>query len=112
MYMTTHTFQSTSRDYISWSIDPPLESMIDPIQNKLFSNDVFQYENNKIKILKSHVRNYEYHCGVLILHGNKSYGKTKKNKLYYKCIPNDRNLPIFLIPYELRIGFTKDHVNK
>lgn len=107
-----HTFYSKTRDYKEWTIEPSLSSNFDPILNKLFSNDVFTYENNVLQIVSSPVRNYNYHTGVLILQGNMQYGKAKKGKLYYKCIPNDKSLPIFLIPYDLRIGFTKDHVNK
>ena len=38
--------------------------------------------------------------------------KTKKGRMYYKCIPNNKYLPIFLIPYELKIGFHKNYTNK
>ena len=107
-----YTFNSNSRDYNDWTISPILDINFDPIKNKLFSNDVFSYENNNVEIIKSPVRDYTFHCGILILQGNKTFGKTKKNKMYYKCIPNDRTLPIFLIPYDLHIGFIKDHVNK
>jgi exoribonuclease R len=58
--------------------------------------------------------------GVLILEGNKTYGrqktidgKPKKNaKLLYKCIPDDMRLPPFLVPYEIKhIGFSKVLIN-
>ena len=107
-----HTFYSKTRDYKDWTTEPSLSSDFDPILNKLFSNDVFTYENNVLQIVSSPVRDYNYHTGVLILQGNMQYGRAKKGKLYYKCIPNDRSLPIFLIPYDLHIGFTKDHINK
>ncbi len=106
-----YTFHSKSRDYNDWFCEPPITSF-EPIKHKLFSNDVFLYENDILQIITSYVRDYKHHTGVLILQGNKTFGKTKKNKMYYKCIPNDKTLPIFLIPYELRIGFSKDHLNK
>lgn len=108
---TMYTFHSNSRDYNDWFCEPQITSF-EPIKHKLFSNDVFLYENNILKIITSYTREYKHHTGVLMLHGNKTYGKTKKNKMYYKCIPDDKTLPIFLIPYELRIGFSKDHLNK
>ena len=47
--------------------------------------------------------------GVLVLNGNKTYGKIKKRFLY-KCIPDDRRIPEFLIPYTIKSNFNK--VNK
>ena len=50
-------------------------------------------------------------CGILILENNKTYGlvlASAKSKHYYKCIPNNSELPHFLIPYEHKhIGFSK-----
>ena len=52
--------------------------------------------------------------GVLLLDGNKTYGrqkngnKIKQGKLLYKCIPDDMRLPAFLVPYEIKnMGFSK-----
>jgi exoribonuclease R len=51
--------------------------------------------------------------GVLLLNGNRTYGKNETGKrALYKCIPDNRNLPHFLIPYELKLGFSKDIKNK
>ena len=105
-----YKFISSSRDYSEWLIEPNIN--INPIDNKLLSNDIFKIENDNISIISSPARDYQFHAGVLILQGNKTFGKDKKGRMYYKCIPNDKNLPIFLIPYELRIGFNKNHLNK
>lgn len=105
-----YKFLSKSRDYSEWDIEPSLD--VNPIETKLFNNDVFNIENDEVMIIDSPTRSYEFHAGVLILQGNKTFGKDKKGRMYYKCIPNDKNLPIFLIPYELRIGFNKNHLNK
>lgn len=107
-----HTFYSFDRDYNNWTITPPLDSEINPIKSKLLSGDVFYYNSNVVGLKTSPVRSYDFHCGVLILYGNKTFGKTKNNRTYYKCIPNDKTLPIFLIPYDLNIGFHKDYSNK
>ena len=48
----------------------------------------------------------------MVLEGNKTYGYHSKNRLYYRCIPDDRRLPEFLVPYKLKIGFIKKMTNK
>jgi len=53
--------------------------------------------------------------GVLILKNNRTYGRYKnnpKNKLLYKCVPNDRSMDTVLVPYEMkRVGFSKSFTN-
>ena len=96
---------------------------IDPIVCKLFSNDVFTLNKDKtINLVHSTVRTGSPIPGVLIITGNKTYGRQKNNagkkpysnnsgKLLYKCIPDDIRLPSFLIPYEIKnVSFSK--VNK
>lgn len=108
----TYTFISNSRDYNDWTTEPSIVETFEPLEHKVFTKDVFEINKGGITILKSPVREYQHHCGVLILQGNKTFGKATKGRMYYKCIPNDKSLPIFLIPYELRIGFSKSHINK
>ena len=97
---------------------------IDPIANKLFHNDHFTLSpntNNQIQIIKSPVRETAFFAGILVLTGNKTYGRKnasasisvkKHDKLLYKCIPNDSFLPSFLIPYEMKtMGFSKQFTN-
>lgn len=48
--------------------------------------------------------------GVLLL--QKSFGRDEKNRLLYQCIPYDKNSSIFLVPYDVKIGFQKMIVNK
>lgn len=108
----TYTFLSNSRDYNDWTTEPMIMENFEPIEHKLFSNDTFEMNSENVTIVESHTREYNSHCGILILQGNKTFGKAPKGRLYYKCIPNDKTLPIFLIPYELRIGFSKNHMNK
>lgn len=51
--------------------------------------------------------------GILLLEGNKTYGRTlNKKRMYYKCIPNDSKQSPVLIPYELLIGFVKKFTNR
>lgn len=95
-------------------VDEPIwKNKINPIQDKMFSNDIFIIENDKIKIIESEVKNKKEIPGVLVLENNKTFGRTNnKKRLFYKCIPNDKQLPIFLIPYEVKLGFLKVNKNK
>ena len=78
--------------------------------HKFFSNDVVDHTGD---LIYSYIRAGEIVPGVLILNGNRTYGKNENGKrLLYKCIPNNRELPAFLIPYDLKLGFSKDIKNK
>ena len=85
---------------------------IDPIKFKLFNHDVFSVNDENISILHSVVRQIPSIQGVLVLSNNKTYGKASKNKLFYRCIPDDRRLPEFLIPYRIKFEFNKKVDNK
>jgi exoribonuclease R len=95
---------------IHYKIIPELT--INPIENKLFSNDFFKLkEDGTIEIIHSSIRSGSNIPGVLILQKNKTFGR-KNGKLLYKCIPDDIRLPAFLIPYELKkVGFSKNFIN-
>lgn len=88
---------------------------LQPAAEKLFSNDLFEWdeskEKNKCLITHSTVRVGGSYPGILVLDQNKTYGRYKK-RLLYKCIPDDNRLPIFLVPYEIKQGFFKKMVNK
>jgi exoribonuclease R len=91
--------------------------VVDPTIQKLFCKDVIELNTEnyipRIDPVHSHVRTCEYIAGVLILEGNKTFGRNDtKKRLLYKCIPDDHRLPVFLVPYELRIGFSKVYTNK
>ena len=105
-------------DFFDTSLFEKIVLEIDPIEHKLFTNDTFIIDNNSnnsnnVQILHSSIRSSTSIPGVLVLNGNKTYGREKKssnksNKLLYKCIPDDKRLPSFLIPYEIKnIGFSK-----
>jgi len=115
--MVTYKFVVENRDYMNWKIYDSnnfekKELHIDPIESKLFSNDVFIFEKNKVNIVHSNIRSGASTPGVLILTGNKTYGRSKNGKLLYKCIPDDVRIPSFLIPYEMKhLGFVKVFTN-
>jgi exoribonuclease R len=108
------------RNYTSWvfhdletNTDLPPDkhdnlNMINPIQNKLFTGDIIQEDGS---LIYSSIRNCSHLAGVLIL--EKTYGRTEnKKRLLYKCIPHDKRIPFFLVPYDIKLGFQKNLVNK
>lgn len=117
MSENTYNLKVYDRNYTKFEIIPmqhfnTVNLMIDPIKHKLFNGDVFTVDENQIPILQlSQIRNEPNIPGVLIINGNKTYGKlnSKNNtKLLYKFIPNDNSLPSFLVPYEIKhVGFSK-----
>lgn len=116
--MDIHKLLVNDRGYTSWSVVDslhfkPIELAIsiDPIQQKLFSGDFFKITKGNIEIVHSSIRSGGCLPGVLIIHGNKTYGR-KNGKLLYKCIPDDMRIPPFLIPYEIKhVGFSKVFTN-
>jgi len=121
--MPTYKILVNDRTYNSWDIYETsdfakIDLKINPIENKLFSNDVFFFdENNKLIILHSSIRVGTSIPGVLMIENNKTYGRHKvgtgkNSKLLYKCIPDDMRLPPFLVPYEIKnVGFSKVYKN-
>ena len=125
------------RNYNSWQIKdvetmlPREDICINPIENKLFTMDVFTMKQDaidcclynsistsgisnikksipEIEIQKSPVRMNHNISGVLILKNQRTFGRHENGKLMYKCIPDDKRIPVFLVPYELKyIGFEK-----
>lgn len=114
--MKTFKLHVQDRNYSAWEVFETTDlkkATIDfnPLDHKLFSNDTFTFDDNTVQLVHSTVRSGTPMPGVLILHGNKTYGR-KKGKLLYKCIPDDARLPCFLIPYEVKhVGFSKVQLN-
>ena len=114
--MVTYKIVLENRNYNNWNIYDSdnfvkTDIQLNPLESKLFSNDVFIIEKNKVNIIHSSVRSGPTIAGVLIISGNKTYGR-KNGKLLYKCIPDDIRIPAFLIPYEHKnIGFSKIFTN-
>jgi exoribonuclease R len=97
------------RNYQQVTYDSLLEKNIQPqpikspFKHKLFNKDIFTYDtsNHKINIVHSPIRSQKDIPAVLILDGNKTYGR-RKDKLLYRCIPNDITIPSFLVPYDTK----------
>lgn len=117
------------RTYSTWSLtdnetnkDVPIKyctalQYVDPTVQKLFCKDVLELCNDhpfpRVDFVHSHVRTCDYLAGILVLDGNKTFGRTSnKKRLLYKCIPDDHRIPVFLVPYEIKMGFSKVHKNR
>ena len=116
--MTNYKLIVDHRNYETWNIvnattfEPcSLDMFIDPGLHKLLNNDIFTFNKEKVNIVHSVLRASDSIAGVLVLENNKTYGRMK-DKLLYKCIPDDIRIPTFLIPYEIKImGFSKSFSN-
>jgi hypothetical protein len=121
--MNLYQVKINDRNYTTWEINNISKNSINlekvdlemknPIEYKLFSDDTFFIDENKnVTIFHSPIRSSEYITGVLVVHGNKTYGRNQKGRLLYKCVTNSPTLPSFLIPYEIKnIGFSKVFTN-
>jgi len=129
MALETFKIHINDRSYTSWdayNTDKFIKANVEinPLEEKLFTNDIFTIDkNNNVTVIHSSIRLGPSIPGVLFLDGNKTYGRERKNsegqnntgkfkretgKLLYKCIPDDIRLPCFLVPYEIKnIGFSK-----
>lgn len=84
------------------------------IKNKLFNQDIFEYDSEKglCEIYHSSIRSMPVIPAVLVLEGRRTYGKWKNRKSLFKCVPDDKRLPIFLVPYAIKNTFNKRIFNK
>ena len=111
--MTTQfIFTPNDRMYSSWNNS---EHMTNPFESKLFPGDCYSIDpaTNAVTIHSSEIRTKKEIPGVLILVGNKTYGRhNKNNKLLYRVVPDNKLIPGFLVPYEIKsVGFSKVFVN-
>ena len=108
----------TDYEYIEPETNNPLNiddyKFIDPLKDKLFTRDyLIVTDNNEYIVKYSYIRTSAKMAGVLILENNKTYGRTMNNKrLLYRCIPDDKRLPEFLVPYDIKNNFNKKQINK
>jgi exoribonuclease R len=127
-----YTIQIEDREYSKWTImhqydhtivergeaRPGPVGLLDtfhPLQYKLFHEDSFSFNQHHIfTLLYSPIRELgKIIPGILIIADGKTYGRTEnKKRLLYKCIPNNRNLPSFLVPYDIKLELSKHIANK
>tara|TARA_Y100000768_G_C23984349_1_gene687823 strand:- start:2050 stop:3711 length:1662 start_codon:yes stop_codon:yes gene_type:complete len=99
-------FVPIDRVYSSWE---PMTELINPIKEKLLVGDNI---NNTVIEKISPYRSNNSIPGILIFDG-RTFGRNDNGKTLYKCVPNDRSLPIFLVPYvQKKSSFSKNKVNK
>jgi len=95
-----------SRDYSIYKIIDILNNnynenkSIDPLKLKLLYGDIIDVNNN---IIKSPLKNMIIPAVVIL---NKSYRHTN-NKIIYKCIPYNKNYPLFLVSKPKNKSFSK-----
>ncbi len=101
----------SNRDYSSWEFIPNSGlNNISPIERKLFHGDIL---SDNGELINSPIRTMKQIPGILILDDGKTYGRTENGKrLLYRCIPDNKRLPVFLVPFDLKLGFSKDVKNK
>ena len=112
-----YEIQILDRAYRKWSVKcsdsgeaVDMPTTFDPFSSQVFDGDIFESSSGTAGIITSRVRS-SLIPGVLVLRGNRMLGRVpgsrRANRFYYKCIPNDRALPAFLVPYSIKFGFTK-----
>ena len=96
-------------DFLDTKMLKPVFPKLDlnPLDYNLFNQDIIEYDGETCNLLHSSARN-SLIPGVLVLerdekHG--SVGRLSNYKYLYKCIPDDRRLPEFLIPYKIKKSF-------
>lgn len=118
MLKTMPSFVANDRQYkeTSWMTSKYMTALeymtlsnLDPLENKLISGDEYDFKERTV------IRNSPFRTkllpGILVTSGN-TYGRVK-SKLLYKCIPNDKSLPVFLVPYqEKNSSFNKNKIDK
>ena len=123
-----YRFECQSRDYSVYSLSsvgddcgggsgegaPSVKGdvNINPVALRLFDQDILSIDTSgNISVCHSPVRDGSLLYGVLVLKGNRTYGRVK-NRLCYQCIPHNRGLPAFLVPYEQKtVGHSKVQTN-
>lgn len=124
--MTTLKFKSDDRDYNEWCLyDASTLKLVDksqynihPIENKILNQDIIKV--NKEGYFESIIHSSNREMCVIpgVITFDKIYGKvdnhnqlsssTRNTKYYFKVIPDDSRLPIFLAPYKIKnMGFVK-----
>tara|TARA_A100001011_G_scaffold399847_1_gene510535 strand:- start:1348 stop:3084 length:1737 start_codon:yes stop_codon:yes gene_type:complete len=103
-------------DFLDTKMLKPVFPKLDlnPLDYNLFNQDIIEYDGETCNLLHSSARN-SLIPGVLVLerdekHG--SVGRLSNYKYLYKCIPDDRRLPEFLIPYKIKKSFLKKLENR
>lgn len=104
------SFEPQDRNYTAWTFtDGDLDSnAFDPVRDKMLVGDTIRAGSIE---RTSKYRKTKSIPGILVYNG-KTYGR-HSGKMLYKCVPNDRHLPAFLVPYAPKgTTFQKSKTNK
>ena len=107
MQVIIHNRNYNSWEYTQDGVKVDLPHLI-PSKHKLFHDDIISFKDDEITVIQSPLKT-KLLAGVLIL--GKTYGRFGK-RLLYKCIPDNKSLPVFLVPYNVDVGFSKVIKNK
>jgi exoribonuclease R len=107
MQVIIHNRNYNSWEYTQDGVKVDLPHLI-PSKHKLFHDDIIGYKDDVLTVIQSPLKT-KLLAGVLIL--GKTYGRFGK-RLLYKCIPDNKSLPVFLVPYNVDVGFSKVIKNK
>lgn len=101
-----------SYDFINQTTMKAETLPVDPIQKKLFHNDIIEYDGEVFHVRLSSLRKSKHISGVAVMTDNVTYGKDK-NKRYLRVLPDDSRLPSFLVPMAIKkMEFNKKPVNE
>lgn len=117
---TAYRIYISDRAYRSWTwrqLDtdaPVVDDSVEvppgfhPANRKVFTRDVIDADGI---VVQSPVREQATLAGVVQISDDRTFGR-KGKRLLYKCIPDDPYLPVFLVPFDVRVGFVKQRCNK
>ena len=98
------------RDSFTKEIVDKNDLTMNPADLRLFHGDIVDEITEHI-ITPSPIRTMKNIPCILDFKGN-THGRSK-DKLFYRCIPNDKTIPQFIVPYEAKTtGLSKNKVNK
>lgn len=117
--MNTFKIHVNDRNYEEWCVYdattmellPKENYTFDPIKEKLINGDIFKLKDSQPIVIHSTIKKLKHISAVLVLNNNKTYGKFK-HKMLYRCVPDDKRLPEFVVPYKPKITFNKKMINR
>ena len=97
------------QDYSEWQFTNEELTTINPAIERLFHGDVV---DDKGKVLTPSTIRHNKNIPCILDFKGSTYGRAK-DKLLYRCIPDDKTIPQFIVPYEQKqVGFDKHKTNK
>lgn len=124
-WMTVDTRRELTAETDPWIAEMTRHVLL---SHKMLNHDIVEFNVEEstlisFNVFHSIVKQTATLAGVLILQGNKTFGRCGRNgrngrKFWYRCIPNDKRLPSFLVPYwwggikPTKNGKTNSHFSK